>query len=269
MKRVKIELQTEPHLLNRMANHPDIEPTFRADAVGRLDFSGIIHSPRVRVLMGEHGGMIFQEHMDGFWECHTMVRKEGRGRWTIAMVRECLKWIFSRTQAVEIVTRVPRGNLGALALVRAIGGVYEFTNRNGWMIDGEKIPADIYSMHISQWIREAPGLIERGQWFHKRLESEYARLGVHEKPHPDDVSHDRQVGAAVEMILGGQPMKGLIFYNRWAVVAGYMPVTLLGLNPITIDIHDSIIVVRENDFGVLSCRAGQSSVQASLESVAP
>jgi hypothetical protein len=63
-----------------------------------------------------------------------------------------------------IMTRVPKGNLGALALVRAIKGVYEFTNPRGWVMDGDPVPAEIYSMQAQNWIRDADGLRPPFSW---------------------------------------------------------------------------------------------------------
>lgn len=248
-----IERQQDAHFVNRIANDSSVDRHIRGYIQGRIDLTELMAKPGTIVLAGEHGAMVFHPHQPGFYECHTAVLPPGRGRWTLDFVRACLFWIFSRTDAIEIVTKVPKGNLPARALVKAIGGVYEFTNPQGWVMDLDPVPADIYSMHVQSWIRDAEGLRERGGWFHAKLESEYARFGKTEKPHPDDPTHDRFVGAACEMILGGQPQKGVIFYNRWAVMAGYEPIQIVGFTPLTIDIRDAMLVVRADDFWMVSC----------------
>jgi hypothetical protein len=250
-----IRRETHAHDINRIVNHPAVYPQIRAYTMGRIDYGPAIANPANVMLMGEHGGVLFVRHQPGVYETHTQVLPEGRGKWTLSMVRAALHWMFTRTDAVEIMTRVPRGNLGALALVRAIGGVHEFTNPRGWVQDGDPVPAAVYALRIQDWARKAPGLQERGKWFHDQLVSEYARLGVtkHEQ-HDDDDVHDRYVGLAAEMMMGGQPIKGAIFYNRWAVMADYQPISIVSLSPLTVDIRDAILCVRENSFWMMSCR---------------
>lgn len=249
-----IRRHTTADSLNEVVNDPSVWRWVHGAAEGRLDLSAVVADPANVLLMGEHGGVLFVRHQPGLYEAHTQVLPAGRGSWAIRMVRAALHWMFTHTDAVEIMTRVPKGNLGARALAKAIGGTLEFTSPIGWMMDGVIVPAGIYSLKIQDWMRSAGGLEERGHWFHDHLEAEYSRLGKIEASHPDDDNHDRYVGAAVEMILGGQPDKGVIFYNRWAVMAGYAPVSIVTRSPLTIDIRDALICVGGEDFWVMSCQ---------------
>src|SRR3990167_10259149 len=249
-----IERHVNPHFINRVANHPAIYPWVKGYAQGQLDLAPILADPRHYALMGEFGGVLFVNHQPGLYEAHTQIMPEGRGAWALATVRACLHWIFTRTDCVEVMTRVPKGNLGARALAKAIGGRFEFTNPRGWVMNGDPIPADIFALKIQDWMRDAPGLVERGQWFHDRLEAEYERHGVTIPQHDDDAVHDRYVGAACEMALGGQPDKAVIFYNRWAALADYAPVTLMGRDPVVFDIRDAVVALRDDKLWVLSCR---------------
>lgn len=250
----RIERHTSAHALNRIINDPSIYPSVKGYAEGRLDLSAAVGNPNNVLLMGEHGGVLFTMHQPGLYEAHTQILPEGRGRWGLLMVRACLHWMFSQTDAIEIITRAPRGNLAALALARAVGGVEEFTVKAGWVIDNDPVPTAILSLSAQGWMRTAPGLVERGEWFHRRLEEEYARLGKVEQQHADDAAHDRFVGAACEMFLGGQPFKAAIFYNRFAVMAGYAQCALLSVDPLLIDIRDSVLAVKAGNFEVAECR---------------
>ncbi len=156
---------------------------------------------------------------------------------------------------MEIMTRVPKGNIPALALVRSINGVYEFTNRHGWVMDNDPVPAEIYSMHAQNWIRDADGLRERGEWFHAKIENELARFRPAEKVVPSDPMRDRHIGAACEMIFGGQPHKGIIFFNRFAAMNDVPCATLISLNPVSIDIGFGVLIMRDDDFWMASCEA--------------
>jgi hypothetical protein len=239
--------------LNRIVNDPAVYPWVCGEHTGPLDMTEAVADPNNVLLMGQHGGILFIQLQPGLYESHTQVLKEGRGEWALSMVRACLHWMFTRTDAFEIMTKCPKGNLGARALAKAIGGAYEFTNKNGWFMNGKVIPADIYSLNIQQWMRDAPGLEERGHWFHERLTREYGKLGRQEAPHEDDATHDRYVGAACEMFLGNQAAKSCILYNRWARMAGYAPMELLSMKPVAVDIVDAILVVPESgDFYVAS-----------------
>jgi hypothetical protein len=168
------------------------------------------------------------------------------------MVNEALEWMFTRTDCVDITTRVPKGNLPARALAKAIGGRCEFRNPNGWIFDHKVVYADIFSLQIQTWMSRAPGLERWGEAFHNRLTEEYERLGKDGGPnHQHDEAHERYVGAAHLMMTHGQPLKGMLFYNRWAAMAGYVPITIASLDPLVIDIQESLLAVEGDDFFVL------------------
>lgn len=244
--------------LNGVVNHPSVLPWVKGGYKGtKLDLTPLVENRDNVLLMGAHGGVFFVQHQPGLYEAHVSVIPEGRGKWTLDMVNETLRWMFTKTDAVEITTRVPKGNLGALALVRAIHGSLEFTLPKGWIFNDQFVPAGIYSLSVQDWQRTAPGLIERGEWFHHRLEAEQEKLGNFEPNHPDDPIHDRYVGAAVETILGGQPRKGVIFYSRWAAMAGYAPISIVTETPLVLDIGTALIAIRNNDFWVMGCRSAQ------------
>ncbi len=250
----QIERKHDAIFVNAVANHPDVAPFVRGYLLGKMDFGEAVKDPNTVFLAGEHGVMIFHQHQPGLWECHTMVKPSGRGFWTLKFVRACLFWVFTKTNAIEIMTRVPKGNIPALALVRAIKGVYEFMNRRGWVMDNDLIPAEIYSMHVQNWIRDADGLRERGAWFHARLEKEMARFGS--KPeHQSDPEQNRHVGAACEMIFGGQPHKGVVFYNRYAAMNDLTQASLIGVSPVSVDIGIGVLVMRDGDFWLAASMA--------------
>ncbi len=183
-----------------------------------------------------------------------------RGAETLAMVKAALRWMFTRTDALELWTRAPEGNLGARALARAIGGVLECRLKRGWVMDHATIPAEIYSLKIQDWMRSATDLEAVGRGFHDRLESEYERLGAVIEMHDDDDLHDRNVGIAVEMIKGGQVGKATVFYNRFASMARYKPMSIVSLNPVAIDFQEAILIVADDSFWVACTRSQPQQV---------
>lgn len=246
---VGIRREVTAHNINKVINHPSVYPWVRGAFDGELDLTCVLEDTSNILLMGEHGGVLFMQHQHGFYEAHTQVLPEGRGAWTVEMVRAALHWMFTKTDAFEIVSRVPRGNLGARALVRAIHGEFEFTNPVGWKKDGKTIPADIFSLNIQDWTRKAPGLEERGSWFHRKLGNEYLRLG-HKRPPEMGVLAHRYLGMAAEMLFGGQGQKAVLLFNRWARMSDHGVVELYSERPIAINMQDAIIVVRDGDFYV-------------------
>lgn len=249
-----IERLTSAERLNEIANDPSVYPWVCGLIDGPLDLTAVIANADNIALFGEHGGVLFEFQREGHYEAHTQVLPSGRGAWAVEMVNAALSWMFTRTDAVEIFTRVPNGNLAARALVRAIHGEYQLTNRTGWFKDRQSIPADWFSLSAERWINTSPSLIARGIWFHERLEEEYARLGKIEEIHEEDETHNRIVGAAVEMIMGGQIQKAARYYNRWATMSGYEPINVLSTKPVIIDIRDAILLASGDEFKVIKCR---------------
>jgi hypothetical protein len=247
---LSIERRFDAKRLNEIVNDPAVFPWVRGSADGDIDLTFAVENPANVLLMGEHGAMLLIQHQQGLFEAHTQVLPVGRGQWAVDFAKACVFWMFTRTNCFELMTKCPHGNLGARALARCVGGKKLFTNPRGWTKDGKVIPADIFGLTIQDWMLTAQGLEERGHWFHERLMSEYRRLGRREAPHPDDSVHDRYVGMACEMFLGGQPQKAVVLYNRWAVMADYLPIDLMSLQPVAINIHDAVIVMRKDSFYV-------------------
>lgn len=236
--------------VNEVVNHPSVAPhvLLTNDAA---DLSSFLSDRRHVALVAKHGAMVYEQLQPGLYEVHTQVLPGGRGEWSKWFILASLHWMFCSTDAVEIVTRVPQGNVMARAGVRLLektfGPLFELRREAGWLRDGQPIAADVFSLPIQKWLRAAPGLEERGKWFHEKLESEYARLNKKTDLHEDDVVHDRAVGAACEMLWCGQPHKSLVFYNRWARLAGYQPLRLISESPLAIDIRDAVIVMRPSE----------------------
>ena len=214
-----IQVQTDAKRLNAILNHAEVLPWVSMDGEA-IDVSEAVARDDVVALLGTYGGVTFHRLQPGLWEAHTKMLPEGRGQWALACVQACLHFLFCRTEAVEIMTRCPQGNVAAKTLARSIHGQFEFINPIGWIRDGLPVPADIYRLTIQDWIRHAPGLVERGQWF-RETQVTQSEAAV-------DVELDRRTGLAWEMSDGGQRQKAAIFYNRWAMMAGYPP---LGLPP--------------------------------------
>jgi len=242
--------------LNEHLNHPDVIEWVRGEAVGGLDGSDLLKSDRVVMLHGDHGSMLVVCIMDGMYDIHIQVLPEGRGKWSQLFFRACLHLVFTNMNAVEIIMRRPHGNLPILTMIRAIGGDYQFTSPQGYVVKHKKIAVDTYTLTIQRWINTAPGLKERGAWLNSRLTASVQNEDG-SPCFPDDEPNMRQVGAAMEMFLAGNVGKGVIFYNRWAFCSDRPPVTLRCAHPITLDIGSAMLIVREKDMWVPTCHSQQ------------
>lgn len=251
---MKIDKLTSATRVNEVVNHEKVYPWVHGTAVGPLDLTSVVQDPRNVTLWGEFGGVIFIGLQPSIYEIHTQVLPEGRGAWTVEMMDAALRWMFTKTDAMEIVTRVPKGNLGARALAQKVGFTKEFDRPNGWVMDHKPVPVGVWSLQLQGWMSKAPNLARSGEEFHDLLGIEYKKMGKIEPPHAPDDNHDRYVGAALEMIRGGQPFKAMVFYNRWAKLSGYQEISILKTEPVIIDIAESILMFKNDEIRVVACQ---------------
>jgi hypothetical protein len=249
-----IERRRDSHLINKIANIPDVQRWVRGYESVPLDLTEAAENPQNILLTGQHGCMLFAPKLVDIYECHTLIAPSGRGEWGKTFVQACFHLMFTRTGCLEVVTRIPKGNLGARVMAKLCHFTPEFVQPNGWVLDLDPIPAEWFSLHIQNWMRTAPGLRERGVWFHEKLEAAFKRLGRVEENHPEDAVHDQYVGAAAEFLFGGQLAKASIFYNRWASMAGYAPIEITCPNPLLVDIASAILRFGDDDFDVLKLK---------------
>jgi len=250
---VKITRHIDAKFANRVVNDPSVYDWVRGPLQGEIDVSPLVEDIGNILLAGEHGCVILIRQHIGTYDIHTQILPSGRGKWCVDFMHQVLRWMFTQTSAVELTSRVPKGNLGALALVRSFKLRPEFTLERGWVIRDKPVPATVYSIQLQDWIRNF-GPVSTGKWFAKRLAEEYAKHGVKTEVMAGlSDPHFAQVGAAIEMIFGGQREKGVIFYNRWASMVGITPIQIVTLNPLVVECQGALIRFRPNDFWIVSC----------------
>jgi hypothetical protein len=164
----------------------------------------------------------------------------------------CAHKMFLQTDAYEIMTRVPAGHIAAKAAAVSAGMRYDFTREKECRFRNTLVDVDIYSFRIQDWLPNAPvSVSDAGRAFHDRLHEEAERLGVKDPAHADDDNHDLYVGAAVEMVRHGQPIKAVLTYNRWAIASRHEPITLVSLDPVTVKIdHGMFVTLQHGDIRV-------------------
>lgn len=253
---MNIERVTDPRTVNDVLNHRDVRPWI-ANGTEIIDISAQIADSRNVFLFGEHGGVGFLHAQDGVYEAHTSVMPAGRGEWTRDMTESCVRFMFTRTDAYEITTRIPKGHIAAKAAAEAQGMRFEFTRENGVVFRNRVVDCHVYSFRIQDWIPRAQGIVKTGEWLHWRMENEANRLGLDIPTHEPDENHNRYVGASVEMMFGGQFVKAVTLYNRWVTLARHIRdgqlqhVSLVSVNPLVVKFDIGFMRFHDDDIEVI------------------
>lgn len=232
--------------------------------VEKFDISAVVANPLNVLLAVENGvtaelagAIIFIWREPGIYEVHTNFRKSARGRFALDASIAAYHWMFTHTDCVTLLTRVPAFNRAAEWFCAKVGATREFERKAVWPTKNGPVDMSYWSLRYDDWVRKADGLVESGHMFHVKSEQEYARLGEVFPGHPEDQYHDRMAGACTEMIYGGQLDKAIILYNRYAQFAGYPPIRLIARDPLVIDTGDAVLQVLEHDFKLILCRSAQ------------
>jgi hypothetical protein len=247
---------------NRIVNDSSVRPHVGFTELGLLDLTALVAEHRNVYLACEGGAIFFAADVEvgsGIYEVHTNFLETYRGRHAIACSRNAYRWMFTHTDCMSIVTRIPADNRPAGMAAGVVGFKHRFTRKGIWPLGEEKfVDLKFYALDYETWLdAAADDLIASGQAFHAALDVERQRLGMTEHGHADEDCHDLRAGACLEMIYGGQLEKGIILYNRWARFAGYGQIALIARSPLVIDIGDAVLQIQDHSFKVVKCRPQQ------------
>tara|TARA_R110000772_G_scaffold89304_2_gene185102 strand:+ start:213 stop:884 length:672 start_codon:yes stop_codon:yes gene_type:complete len=213
-----------------------------------VDLQPIIEDPANFALVSDCGGFVLIPQAAGHYEVHSMFLP-GNGTAPIRAMRAAQDWIFTRTDCVSIWSRVPASNKAAkgFAIAGKLTTVFER--------DDERFgPTEFVELPLLRWAMQCGDLEKQGERFHALLVAAKAAAGSVLPEHPHDAAHERAVGAALLMFERGQPQKAAAFYNLWANIAGYQPIALISLNPVTVDAGDAILGIGADGMEILKCR---------------
>lgn len=234
--------------LNQIVAHQQVRDMMGVADASTIDLTAACADARNITLLAEHGGFIFKQWSPGYYELHTMFEPRGQGRERYWASVFAARYMFLRTDATELVTKVDRLAAGMRAADLAV-------RQFGFRRTGDAQDRYItYSLAMSDWAQHDTACVERGEAFHEQLEAAKAAIGSERKAHPNDPCHNGIVGAAYACVLEGQVLKGVNFYNRWAQLAGYEPIIMLGAWPPVIDLHDAIVTVTDGAMDMVLVR---------------
>lgn len=232
---VAIQRSFDPEVLNAVVNDPAVYPWVHGGKEGPLDLTDIVKDPRNVLLAGEHGSMLFMPMAPGLWELHTQVLPSGRGAWTLGLGASAFGWMFTHTDAVEVLTRVPVGNVGAASAVRRAGFSEQWSQADGWVYEGKDVGVGIWSWTLQQWLRS-----EFAIWLDTMAEDFLAVLAPGVETRADAI---RPLGYALAAIRGRQALKGCVFLNRWGAIAGFPPAFVASTDPLTVSLGGGLFGV--------------------------
>lgn len=238
----------DPSFLSGIANNPVVRPFLGGE--GFLDLAPTILDPANFALVADNGGFVMIRHEQGVYEVHSMFLP---GSDAVMAMREGMEYMFTRTDCEKLVTFVPDDNRGAVGIARA-GNFKPLFRREASPLG----PGACMAVDIDCWSQRSDALLLEGEWLHEAFERARVTHGAQWPDHPHDESHNRAAGAASLMVKSGNLEKGVSFYNRWARLAGYPTISIVQINPPTINMSVGstlfIAEVRDGELETLLCQ---------------
>lgn len=231
-------------LLTELANVPVMRALLGGE--GDIDLVPAVADVRNYTFLSDvyKGGVMLAPLWPGAYEAHTINEVGASPRAILGFECEVRDYMFRCTDCEELYTKVLDDSKGAGWLTIHIG----------FQLVRERNGVSYWKLDLDTWARACSTTHEQGQSFHVLLESAKRAAGSALPAHPEDPDHDCAVGAAIQMIRSGNTIKGVNFYNKWAIFAGYGQITLLSEQPLMIDVQDAVMGLNDGEVEVLQCR---------------
>jgi hypothetical protein len=235
--------------LNLIANHPDVRPYLgHPESPEPLDLTPLVANPANITLEADGGGWLLQALLPGVYELHTLFLAEARGKSYFRQAKEALRYVFTATDALEILTKCPDDNPGA-HMAASLVGFREREHREAvWNVGtAAECGVSFQALTIDDWLRRDPVIIQVTEDFWKSLCAAYPEPYL--SPPLPDLAHARLMGAALMMIRAGQASKAVGIFNRTAIFLGLRGI--VALRDDVFDIGGALVLVKPEGFGVL------------------
>lgn len=120
--------------------HPEIYPAMADD----YSDVGMVQQAAVSLISGgvwavqpsESALFLYFPRTLTWWEVHTLVLPEGRGKKAIEDGKAGLRWVFNNSSCEKVVSLVPEFNRQALLYAKRVGLTVEGINRKSFRKDG-------------------------------------------------------------------------------------------------------------------------------------
>lgn len=117
-----IRRETDATLVNSIANHPEVRPTFGYHE-GATDLSELLDHPDAYVMLsdGRMAASIFEWSAPGVWQGHSIFLPESRGEYGIAAAKAMCRWMFGIMGARMLWGMTPLTHHAARLFNRLVG----------------------------------------------------------------------------------------------------------------------------------------------------
>ncbi len=244
----------DPAPFNRIFNDPEVRP-WMGHGYEFQDLGVVVTNPANYCFLtpNRDGGYIVARLDDGLYVAHTLALQSARGRPMLQLMRDGFAYMFTATDAVEIVTTCPDGN-DAGARWADTAGFRETHRRETWFPLGNEIVGTSFrSLGYADWVPRHEPNRRLGALFHDQLQI---------ATHADDPIHDAWVGATVAGCQAGNIEKAVRLYNRFALQTGYHPAAILSTIPPLIDTGDAIVGLDNGALDILYVKASEPAAVA-------
>lgn len=183
-----IRRDTTGEVCNAIINDDQVRPWVVSANDDVIDVRQLAQDPRGVLMLGEPplGCFCCFRVLDGVYEVHAAVLPEGRGKWCLEFGLSAVRHMFVTTDAIEIITMIPQGHIGTLALARATGFQQRWT-RPHCRFRGKDVPYTVWSVSMLDWF-----------------------------PADDDAERE---AVLAEMRQAGQELKAHNWHYRWAFLS--------------------------------------------------
>lgn len=230
-------------------------PLIAAPGVEHIDISPLLLDARNVLLMTEGGGLFFNWLAPGMYELHNSFLPKYRGRWSFEAALEAARWMFTRSDCLAIVQRVPAISRVMRWSARALGATLEFERKAIWPAKDGLVDVGFWSLRYDDWLRQTPNIAKAGREFHARLDAELKRHGV-ARASADEECRDIAIGAMYETIRGGHAEKAVALYNGRALFGGFETASLIAKTDATIIEYAGAVIqfLEDGSLKVITCR---------------
>lgn len=227
--------------LTEVANHPTVRPHLGLLEIERLDLMSLVADPANVAFDGPHGGFLLHRLGPGVLEAHSMVLPEGRGGLSTATA-QVLRYAFTATDALKVVTKVPAYNEPASRLAAASGFRSAFRREESWpQPDGALCATDYRILTFDDWMLRDADLLAAGQSVGDLIGFQGDELWL------------RAVGFLALGLQAGNAQKSLWRFNEWAAFAGHDLARQVSAHPDIISIQGVALHASANRVEVMQC----------------
>jgi hypothetical protein len=243
----------DPEPINAIANDPGVRPWLGGK--DPLDLTAVVSNPENVTLLTDcvKGAYVLVKHHPGLYEAHSMALPEARGKPMLTLMREGLRFLFTATDCIEVWTHCPDGNAAASRWADIAGFRQAYRREGAIDLNGEMVGCSYRSYTYTAWVERDPLNKRLGEQFHIEMQT------LRSHSHPDDPVHDAWAGATIAGCMAGNVVKACALYSRWASIAGYLPATVLGEHPPTVDIADAVLSISNGQLQILKLSRREAS----------